>query len=471
MKHFTEQAVVFTSVSKWLFLSALIGVLCSSFIVLFLKILHFSENSRTLLGFPYYYTLPFALVLTVWIVKKIAPKASGHGTEKVIEAVHQNNGEINWKIIPIKTLVTVLTIFSGGSVGKEGPGAQIGAGVSSLFSNIFKFSNQDKKKLVICGISAGFATVFGTPIAGAIFGVEVLIVGSLMYDVLLASIVSGLSAYTVAGLWGIEYPLTKVVNFMLPHFDIHIGFWVIIGAIFFGYVSDLIITVIEKIQEYFKKLKIHYLLIPFLGGVSIVILTLFVGEKYLGLGMESIWDALSPDQSLSESINWYDAALKLLFTSISLGSGGSGGVITPIFFMGSTIGNFFGSLIGDHVAFFAALGLVSVLAGTTNAPIASILMAGELFGMEILHYAALSCIISFLITGHRSIFPSQILAIKKGEYLDIELGHSIDETTATYTGGLEPKTFKDIKKRIEYKRILRQRKNRRINSKNQKKLD
>lgn len=117
-------------------------------------------------------TRSFFLVLTVWLIKTFAPSAEGHGTEKVISAVHKDDGKINISVIPIKTLAILLTIFAGGSVGKEGPGAQIGAGVASFLSTLLKFHKQDRKKLVICGISAGFATVFGIPIAGAIFGLR-----------------------------------------------------------------------------------------------------------------------------------------------------------------------------------------------------------------------------------------------------------------------------------------------------------
>jgi len=189
-RHITEQTAIFFSVTKWMFLSSVIGVIIGSVVTGFLKILEYAEGSRALLPFAYYFTMPVALVLTVWIVKTFAPSAQGHGTEKVIEAVHKNDAKINIAVIPVKLIATVLTIFSGGSVGKEGPGAQIGAGVASYISTKLKFSNQDRKKLVICGISAGFATVFGTPIAGAIFGVEVLIIGLIMYDVLLPSFIA-----------------------------------------------------------------------------------------------------------------------------------------------------------------------------------------------------------------------------------------------------------------------------------------
>jgi H+/Cl- antiporter ClcA len=455
-QHFTEQAVVFTSISKWIFLSAIVGAICGALIVQFLNLLHWAETSRYDLSFPFYFLLPFALVFTVWLVRKVAPNAEGHGTEKVIESIHKDKGDIDVKVIPVKVMATVMTIFAGGSVGKEGPGAQIGAATASLFSKLFHFSPNDRKKLVICGISAGFATVFGTPMAGAIFGVEILVVGAIMYDVLLPSIVAGLSAYAVAQFLGLEYTLIKASYFDLPGFDITIAFWVVLAGIFFGLVSDLMINMIQKIHQWIRAIKWHYLLTPFVGGIVIAVLAYFTSTRYLGLGMETIWLSLSNEAILHQNIQWYDAPLKALFTALSLGVGGSGGIITPLFFVGATSGNVFGHLVEGYIPFFAALGLVSVLAGATNAPIAAIIMAGELFGMEIIHYAALSCIIAFLMTGHRSVFPSQILAMTKGEHLDVEMGKEIKRAQAKYTGGLEPDSVRDMRRRIAFRRALRQ---------------
>ena len=124
----------------------------------------------------------------------------------------------------------------------------------------------------------------------------------------------------------------------------------------------------------------------------------------------------------------YAFILKTIFTSLTLGVGGSGGVLTPIFFVGATSGNFFGHLMGDNFAFFSAIGFVSVLAGAANAPIAATIMAVELFGLEIAPYAAISCVIAFLMTGHRSVFNSQILSMKKSEMLNVKLGEDMDHT-------------------------------------------
>jgi H+/Cl- antiporter ClcA len=426
-RHITEQTAIFFSVAKWVFLSSVVGIIIGATVTLFLKILAYSEMSQSLLPFNFYYLLPFALVLTVWLTKTFAPTAEGHGTEKVISAVHKDDGKIDVSVIPVKTLTTVLTIFAGGSVGKEGPGAQIGAGVASLLSTLLKFSKQDRKKLVICGISAGFATVFGTPIAGAIFGVEVLIIGVIMYDVLLPSFIAGFAAFTTAQFLGIEYTYYDLHFFQDVSLDLVLIAKVVLAGLFFGFVSDIVITAISQTHFFVKNLKMSTYIKAFVGGALIVGLTLAFGQQYIGLGMDTIGKALSPNPADYQDIHWYTFLLKTIFTSLSLGAGGSGGVITPIFYIGATSGNFFGSIIApEHIPLFAALGFVSVVAATTNTPIASTIMAVELFGIDIAHYAALAAVISFLISGHRSIFSSQILAMKKSEMLSMKIGEEVE---------------------------------------------
>lgn len=433
---------MFASVAKWIMLSSLVGAGIGSGVAFFLQLLALGDTHRADLPFPYYFLLPFALMISVLLVEKIAPSAEGHGTEKVIEAVHKQHGKIDFTVVPVKLATTVLTIFTGGSVGKEGPSAQIGAAMGSLVSSLLKFSRRDREKVVICGISAGFASVFGAPIAGAIFGVEILVVGALMYDVLLPSIVSGFAAFFAAKFVGIEYTYYDIAFYPTLDFNFFLLVKVVIGGLFFGLVADFFITMIQSSHYFMRDLKYHYVLKAFAGGVVMVILTLIVGEEYLGLGFSMIQDALSSKSLDFNSIPAYAFILKSIFTAITLASGGSGGVITPIFFVGAASGNFFGHMVGGDVPFFAALGFVSVLAGTTNAPIAAMILTVELFGINVTHYAALSIIISFLMTGHRSVFPSQLLAMRKSEALHVNLGDEIVNADATHT----TRFFKNIKK-------------------------
>jgi len=451
-KHITEQTAIFFSVTKWMVLSSVIGIIIGGVVTLFLKILESAEASRDLLPFPYYYTFPFALVVTVWLVKTFAPSAKGHGTEKVIEAVHKQDGLINIAVIPVKLLATVLTIFSGGSVGKEGPGAQIGAGVASALSNLLKFRKSDRKKLVICGISAGFASVFGTPVAGAIFGVEVLIVGLIMYDVLLPSFIAGFAAFTTAQFLGIQYTYYNLHFFQDITLDLQLIITVVLAGLFFGFVSDIVIGIVTGVEHVMKKIRLNDYFKALLGGLIVVGLTLIFGTNYIGLGLDVIANALNPNLAYGSNLHWYDFLLKAFFSALTLGSGGSGGIITPIFYIGATSGHTFGVLFSpEHITLFAALGFVSVVSATTNTPIASTIMAIELFGIDIAHYAALSAVIAFLISGHRSIFSTQILAMKKSEMLSVKIGEEIEKIDIELEE-YEKKKIDKIKSRIEQKR-------------------
>ncbi|RJQ45460.1 MAG: voltage-gated chloride channel [Nitrospiraceae bacterium] len=357
-KKVIEQSVLFISVLKWLFLASCIGILVGLSTTVFLSALEGAIGFAS--GYKYYFLLlPAAFILSTALIKYLAPEAKGHGTEKVIEAIHKRSGKINPLVVPIKLVATVITIASGGSAGKEGPCAQIGAGISSFFADLFRFDDRDRKKLVICGISAGFSTVFGTPIAGAIFGVEVLFVGGLLYEVLLPSFVAGIVGYQVSSAMGVTYfsePLYFIPNFTSVYF-----IRVCLSGVFFGICSLLLIETLHLIEWFAKKIAWHELKKAFWGGAVLVILALVFSPRYLGLGLDTIKTSLEGGDVPAGAF-----LLKMLFTSITLGFGGSGGIVTPIFFVGTTAGNAFGSIFGLSRDIFAAIGMVSLLAGAAN---------------------------------------------------------------------------------------------------------
>lgn len=426
-KTLKEETVLFISVTKWIILSTFIGIIVGAATAVFLKLLSggIAWNRGNAL---FYLSLPAALFLSAFLIKYLAPDAKGHGTEKVIEAVHKYSGRIKPAVIPVKLLATVITIAGGGSAGKEGPAAQIGAGLSSLFADIFRFDDTDRKKLVICGISAGFAAVFGTPVAGAIFGIEVLFIGGMLYNVLLPSFIAGIASYYTATSLGIEYlyhPMDFSVN-ILNIMDGRLFIKVLISGFFFGLCSLLFIETMNFFKRLSDKIKMYEPFKAAAGGIILVMLALLFSKRYLGLGLDTIESALS-----GVRIVWYAFLLKILFTAVTLSFGGSGGVVTPIFFIGSTAGIAFAGIASADPGFFASLGFVALLAGAANAPISAMIMAVELFGSGVILYAGIACVISFFITGHRSIYPSQVIRIKKSTSIDVVTGQDVENLTVS----------------------------------------
>jgi H+/Cl- antiporter ClcA len=415
---FSEETVLFASVLKWGGLATIVGIIVGCSTAVFIKLLNLSTAGVT--AFQYHLAiLPLSFLLTVLIVKKLAPEAEGHGTDKVIEAVHERSGRIDHGVVPVKLFATILTIATGGSAGKEGPAAQIGAALTSIFASIFRFDDDDRRKLVICGISAGFASVFGTPMAGAIFGVEVLFAGSILYDVLFPSFISGIMAYQVAMRLGVGYIYGQTIS---ATFDA-IFFLKVVGAgIFFGVCSFLFIESMNLGKKMSKAIRCNYLIKAAAAGVVLSFIGIIFHERHLGLGVGLINTALQ-----GESVNWFDPVMKIIATSVTLSFGGSGGIVTPIFYTGATAGSVFAGMFGLDHSTFSAIGLVAVLAGCANTPIAASIMSVELFGPAIGPFAAVACIVSFLITGHRSVYPSQILSLRKSDSIDVNVGNEMDE--------------------------------------------
>ena len=421
----TEEATLFASLLKWTALAAAVGVLAGSATALFLAILtraaDYMEQAPARLVW-----VPFGFLAAYLLVRFLAPEAQGHGTDKVIEAVHRRWGRIPLLVAPVKLLATVCTIAVGGSVGKEGPAAQIGAALASGLASFLRLSRRDRRKLVICGIGAGFATVFGTPIAGAVFGLEVLVLGTLMYDVLYPSFVAGIVGYQTASRLGVRYFQQALYD--IPHPTEGIFFKTVAAGIVFGLVSLLLIESLRVVHWLARRLPVPGWVVAFGGGSLVAGLAWLTSDRYLGLGIPtleaSIRGAWVPTNA---------ALLKIVFTAISLGTGGSGGIVTPIFFIGATSGSTLGRLLGFDTGTFAAIGMVSVLAGATNTPLASSIMAIELFGPAVAPFAAISCIVSFLMAGHRSVYPSQILGMAKTRSIRVPRGGEVGDLVGLKT--------------------------------------
>jgi H+/Cl- antiporter ClcA len=207
----------------------------------------------------------------------------------------------------------------------------------------------------------------------------------------------------------------------VPVFSKTFFFEVILAGIFFGLCSFLLVEILRWGKNFSEKTNLWMPGRGILGGLFLIGLTLIFSTRYLGLGFDTIQASLQ-----GYPVVWYAFILKMIYTSITLNFGGSGGIVVPIFFVGATAGAFLGNFFGD-IGTFSAIGLVSLLAGAANTPIAASILALELFGSEMASYASIACVISFLMTGYRSVHPSQLLAMRKTASIRVEIGKELSQ--------------------------------------------
>jgi H+/Cl- antiporter ClcA len=411
---FAEHGTLVASLFKWTLLAAGVGVLAGVGTATFLRALDWAVGFMA--GQPLRLLwLPVGFVAAYFLVRFLAPEAQGHGTDRVIEAVHQRSGRIPLVVAPVKLAATVVTIAVGGSVGKEGPAAQIGASLASGLATLLRLGRRDRRKVVICGIGAGFASVFGTPIAGAIFGLEVLVLGSLMYDVLYPSFVAGIVGYHVASQLGVQYFHHALPALPPPTGRVFAA--TLVGGVVFGLVALLLIEALRSVHRLAHRVPAPGWAVAAAGGALLALGAWLFSDRYLGLGISTLEAAVR-----GEAIPFEASLLKIVFTAVSLGVGGSGGIVTPIFFIGAATGSTLGHVMHQDPGMFAAIGMVAMLAGAANAPLAASVMAIELFGPAIGSYAAIAAIVAFIMSGHRSVYPSQVLGLPKTRSLSLRRG-------------------------------------------------
>jgi H+/Cl- antiporter ClcA len=358
----------------------------------------------------------------VGLIRRFAPTAKGHGTEAVIAAVHQRSGRIDWKVAPVKLLATVLTLAFGGSVGKEGPCAQIGASIASAFADVLRLNDEDRRRLVICGIGGGFAAVFGTPISGALFGIEVLYLGRIEYPVLFPCLVSGIVAHLVCG---VRPPVPALHESLAAMGRTEIVLLSIAFGAIFGIAALLLIETMRGIEKGLRRFQRHPYAVAAAGGLFLAGFYKLAGAGYAGLGTDTIDAALSGAAQIALlAFLW-----KIVATAVTLETGGSGGIVTPLFFVGATCGAALARAFHLPIGAFAAFGFVSVVAAAANTPIAAAVMGIELLPGDIGVYAALAAGTAFLLVGHRSVYASQKIGLSKSAGLDIPMDVSIGELT------------------------------------------
>lgn len=393
-----EQIDLLPQMGKWLLLAMLVAVLAGSASALFLVSLEWAtatrEAHRWLL-----WLLPLAGFAVGWVYLQFGQSVEA-GNNLLIDEIHDPKKTIPLRMAPLILLSTVISHLFGASVGREGTAVQMGGALADQVTALFKLSAEDRRLLLMAGISAGFASVFGTPLAGAVFGLEVLALGRMRYDALWPCFVSAIVADQVTRLWGVGHAHYLAGD--VPALATWPLLAVVIAGALFGVTGMVFAEATHALSARVKKLIGYAPLRPLIGGIVFSAAVWWLDAwRYVGLGLPQI------AESFHTSVPPWDFAAKLVATVWSLGSGFKGGEVTPLFFIGATLGHAVAPLLHQPVGFVAALGFVAVFAGAANTPLACTLMAMELFGAHIGVYAALACVASYLFSGHTGIYRSQ----------------------------------------------------------------
>lgn len=385
---------------KWLFIAVIVGVIVGAAGTAFSMALGFATAYRTdnkLIIFA----MPIAGVVIVFLYN-VMKLSRDPGTNNIIKGARSEE-KVSLKLAPLIFAATFLTHITGGSAGREGAALQIGGSLASPFGKLFKLDKDDTSILIMCGMAAGFSALFGTPVAAAVFAVEVTIVAAAQYSALVPCMVSGVTAAVVSKILGAE-PESFIVS-GIPSFNSeaapHLLRVILLGAACAA-VSVLFCVAIHEAGNLYEKYIKNAYIRAAVGGAIVVVLTLLIGTTdYNGAGMNVIERAFS-GQAFPIAF-----LIKILFTALTLGAGFKGGEIVPSFFVGATFGCAFGGLIGLSPSFGAAVGLLAVFCGVTNCPFATIILSIELFGASGLAYYALAIVISYMLSGYRGLYSAQ----------------------------------------------------------------
>lgn len=396
----TNPKIILKELFLWLLFSVVLGFLMSFFGAFFLLSLKWAYDTRHVYNYLIYF-LPIIGFAIGYFYNRWGKEVVG-GNNLIIDQINSPSKVISWKMLPFILFGTIGTHLFGGSAGREGTAVQMGASLADQFSKWFKLSGETRIIILKSGVAAGFSAVFGTPLAGLIFAFEVSKTGALNYKALFAASFSAFFAYLFMHLYLV--PHTHYSIGVIPDMSfINFG-WSILAGIIFGLCGLLFNLTLKFLNTQFSLIA-YAPLRPFVGGSIFVVLVLVFGyeytERFHGLGIEHIVF------SFEHKVASYDFIAKLTLTAIILGSGFKGGEVTPIFFIGATLGNTISKLIPLPMGLLAGMGFVAVFAACANTPLATILMGIELFGHEGMYYFAIACVIAYLVSGNTGIYSAQ----------------------------------------------------------------
>ena len=404
IRHSAEHGAIYVKMMlKWTFLAIISGIVCGLIGTLFHYCVDFATETNHTYAWMLYF-LPLAGVLIVFLYRACGVYED-EGTNRVIASIRSVK-DVPANMTFLIFAGTVLTHLCGGSSGREGAALQIGGSMGYLLGRIFRLDQNEKRIITMCGMSALFSALFGTPLAAAVFSLEVVTVGIMNYMALLPCVISAAIAYVIAGQFGIS-PMAWTIT-SVPALSILSVLQVFLITLLASVLSGMFVMGLHLYSKTARKLVPNPYLRVIIGGFLVIGLTLLCRTRdYNGAGTAVI------DLAFTGGVVWYACLLKLIFTIVTMGSGFKGGEIIPSFFMGATMGSVVGGLIGLPVSFGAAIGMISVFCCVVNCPIASMIISVELFGSEGLLYFALACALGYLVSGYFSLYSSQRFAYPK----------------------------------------------------------
>lgn len=353
--------------------------------------------------------LPLGGLVSVGIYR-VCGMQGNRGTNEVIDAILTGK-PVNPLVAPVVFVASSITHLLGGSAGREGAALQLGGSAASFLAKLLKLSQNQRAVLIVSGMSAVFAGLFGTPLTATLFCMEFESVGTIFTPALLPCYLAAYVASRVSGLLGVHPEIFLLENTM----DVNFGsIWrILILAILVSMLGIAMCNIFHKAEHLAKRYLPNLFVRIAVGGAIISLLTLLVGDqRFSGAGMDLAMKAVGGEA------DWYSFAVKLLFTAVTLAAGFKGGEIVPTFCIGATFGCVLGGALGLDAGICGAVGLVGLFCCATNSPLASIVLSIEMFGSQNLYLFALVCVICFVLSGHSGLYASQIIQFTKSEFPD-----------------------------------------------------
>ena len=401
-----EQLRLVRHLIRWIALGALVGVLAGLSSAAFLATLDWVTDLREANGWLIA-LLPIG-GLAVGLAYHHLGGESSEGNNLILEEIHEPRSWIPRRMAPLIFVGTIVTQLFGGSVGREGTALQMSGSLTDWAARLLRLRPGDRRTLLIAALAGGFGAVFGVPIAGAVFGLEVQTVGRIRYEALVPCLAASVIGDLVVGGVGVHHtPLPQ-----LGHVDVDLALLgkVAVASLLFGLAGILFSELTHGLKQLFARLVPWMPARPVLGGVVVILLTVAVGNQtYNGLSLGLI------DQSFAGTVSGWSWLLKLLFTAVTLGALFQGGEVTPLFVIGAALGATLAAPLGVPLTLLTALGFIAVFAGAANTPLACTIMGVELFGGGAVVYFATACVVAYVFSSHRGIYSAQRVGVAKGD--------------------------------------------------------